>query len=524
MSTAPALWAAAPIALLLLLMIGRGWSAARAGLAGLALAVVLALVVFDFGAGGFVTRLQALVGVGAEGLFIALTILWILWPALALHEHQQTVGALDALRATLARMHPDPRIQALYIGWFLALFLEGAAGFGTPVALAAPLLVALGCAPVQAVLLALLGHAIGVCFGALGTPVATQVALTGLDGSDIAWRTAVLAMPLAAILMVFFVRELGRGVRVDDATHASVLRAGAGGGLWPTAALAWLAFQLPMLAVAFWLGPELPTLAGALLGAALLLPWLAWRRTPAVVLPGNIEPGRLNPAAALAPYLVLVALVLVTRAWPAIRDVLGGWQLQWRLWEHYHATMQPLLHPGTLLMLALLLGAPWQRGSLRTIAPALARSARRLAAVSVALVAMLCLSRLMLHAGMIEALQQAAVSVLGGAWPLFAPALGALGSFVTGSATASSVLFMPLQAQVAQAMALPPAWLAAAQGVGAAVGNIVCPHNLVAGAATVGLAGREGAILRRTALPALIVLVVAGVLVFVLVHAGGAAV
>jgi lactate permease len=179
--------------------------------------------------------------------------------------------------------------------------------------------------------------------------------------------------------------------------------------------------------------------------------------------------------------------------------------------------MQPLLHPGTLLLAALLLGTWVQRRPLRVLGPPLATSARRLVPVSVALLAMLCLSRLMLHAGMIDTLQQAAVQGLGQAWPLMAPAVGALGSFVTGSATASNVLFTTLQAQTAQALALSPAWMAAAQGLGAGLGNIVCPHNIVAGAATVGLAGREAEVLRRTALPCAVVLALGGGLVFLLV-------
>ncbi|MCW5610513.1 MAG: L-lactate permease [Rubrivivax sp.] len=185
--------------------------------------------------------------------------------------------------------------------------------------------------------------------------------------------------------------------------------------------------------------------------------------------------------------------------------------------------MQPLTHPGTLLFVALLAGALWQRVPAREVGQALAGAAQRLLPVSVALLAMLALARLMLHAGMVDALQQAAVQGLGSAWPLLAPALGALGSFVTGSATASNVLFTTLQVQTAEALALSPAALAAAQGFGAAVGNIVCPHNIVAGAATVGLAGREALVLRHTLGPCLLYLAAGGVLVALLLRGPWAA-
>ena len=492
--------AATPIALILALMLRWQWSAARAGCAGLALAVALAVAVFDFGraadaAGGW----RDGAGVAAEGGFLALTILWILWPALALHHLQEGSGAIATLREALARLTPSPALQALLVGWLLALFFEGAAGFGAPVALAAPILVGLGFAPVQAVALALIGHAAGVSFGALGTPVLAQAALSGVDAWQIAWRTALLHAALGAVLMLFFVRTLAAGGQ----------RAGVG---W--AALAAAGFFLPSLALAAWLGPELATLGAALVGGALFVAALRWRAGPAALptvslaRPAGAARGALLRA--LAPYLVLVLLVVATRAVAPLRELLAEAAFTWSLFGRYGAGTQWLSHPGTLLLAALLVGARLQGVAPRAVASALADSARRLLPVTVALLAMLLLSRLMLHAGMIGALERGAVAGLGDAWPWVAPAVGALGSFVTGSATASNVLFTALQAQTALALGLPVATLLAAQTFGAAVGNIVSPHNIVAGAATVGLAGREGEVLRRTLLPCLAYLALGG--------------
>jgi lactate permease len=500
--------AAAPIVLILALMLALGWSAARAGLAGLALAALLAGPAFGFGGAGPGPLASAL-GVAAEGGFVGATILWILWPALALHEHQQRSGAVDALRAGLGRLSGQRSLQALLVGWFVALFFEGAAGFGTPVALAAPLLVGLGLPPLQAVVLALLGHAVGVSFGALGTPVLAQAGLTGLDPLAIAWRTAALHAALGGLMMVFFVRTLAA--------------AGAAPG-WGWAAAAAAGFLLPCLALAATVGPELATLGAALLGAALFAATMARRRDRGADDEGE---GGEGPAAAagmaawraMAPYAVLVVAVLATRALAPLADALAALELRWALPGGFHGSVQPLRHPGTLLLLSLLVGARVQGVPLRTLAPAFAASARRLLPVSVALLAMLALSRLMLHAGMIGALEAAAVQGLGRAWPLLAPAVGALGSFVTGSATASNVLFTTLQAQTAQALGLAPVAMVAAQGFGAAIGNIVCPHNVVAGAATVGLAGREGEVLRRTAGPCALYLLAGGLLVALLTQA-----
>ena len=536
--------AAAPVLLVLVLMLWAGWSAARAGLVGLALALVLAVTVFGF------DPLVHGAGVLAEGGFITLTVLWILLPALALHQHQQAAGALDALRRGLTRLTDRPALQVLLVGWCLALFFEGAAGFGTPVALAAPLLVGLGVPPVQAVVLALLGHAVGVSFGALGTPTLVQSTLTGLDATAIAWRAAALHAVLGGLMMVFFLRALAGGGDAAGAVAAGQAGGTAGHGArtaapggpasatpWAWGALAALSFLLPALALAAWLGPELATLGAALVCSAVMALGLRWQgrrghgltgqakgaaTTPATTPAASFGASALPLSRALAPYAVLVVLVLASRAWPPLAEALAATVWEWQLQDRFSGRFQPLLHPGTLLAAALVLGVWAQGRGLAPLRPALATAVRQLLPVTVALLAMLCLSRLMLHAGMVDALQRAAVQTLGAGWPWVAPAVGALGSFVTGSATASNVLFTGLQVQTAQALGLSAPWMAAGQGLGAAVGNIVCPHNIVAGAATVGLAGREGEVLRQTLWPCLVYLALGGALLAAVMRWGPA--
>ncbi len=130
---------------------------------------------------------------------------------------------------------------------------------------------------------------------------------------------------------------------------------------------------------------------------------------------------------------------------------------------------------------------------------AMGRALTRLVPVSMALLAMLGLSRIMVHAGMIETLATSAAASAGSAWPVFAPFVGVLGTFVTGSATASNILFTEFQQSSAEQLGLSVPALLGIQGFGAAVGNIVAPHNIIAASATVGLAGKEGDVLRRTA-------------------------
>ncbi|WP_372617126.1 L-lactate permease [Falsiroseomonas sp.] len=497
MGALPAL-ALLPVALVLALMAGARWAAAPAGLAGLALALPIALFAFgwrgpaleDASAAGIV---PALGGVAAEAGFTTLTILWIVFPALWLHELQLGTGATATLRQALARLSEDPRLAALLVAWFFALFSEGAAGFGTPVALAAPILVGLGFEPARAVALALVGHAVGVSFGALGTPLVPQLAAGGFEPTALAGATALLHLALGWTMALALHRIVGQG------------RAGPGWAL-----LAAACFLLPFAAIAAFVGPELPTLGGALLGGLAFA--LAVRRREGGSGPA---PTRAALLAAALPYLMLLALVLATRLLPPLREALAGLEWRWSLLEgSFTGRIQPLYHPGTLLLLALVAGGLLRRDAWTAFRGAAVRASGRLPAVLLALVAMLALARLMVHAGMIEALAEGAAGLAGGAWPLLAPAAGAVGTFVTGSATASNILLTDLQLAVAATLGLPAVWMAAAQGFGAAVGNIICPHNIVAGGATVGLAGREGEVMRRTLPACALYAALGGALVF----------
>lgn len=482
-----------PLAAILALMLGLRWSAAKAGGVGLALALVVALGAFGFGR-TVLPELGPARAVGfsaAEAAFTAATILWIIFPALCLYEAQERSGGFATIRGALARISDDPRTLALLVAFFFALFMEGAAGFGTPVALAAPLLVTLGFPPLKAVALALIGHAAGVSFGAVGTPILAQAEITGVSATAIAARTASMHAIAGIVLVLFVVKLAAEGPlrRVDFAL----------------AALAAACFFIPFLVLAVLVGPEVPTLGGALIGLLLFAP-LARRIAPRRGTGAIEEPAPSPRAGALAravlPYAILLALILATRLVPPLRDALGAIEIAWTLPGPFAGAFAPLYHPGTLLMLGFLLGALAQGARGRDLAIAMAAAARRLGPVVVALLAMLAISRIMVHAGMIGALAEAAAGV-GPLWPLAAPSVGVLGTFVTGSATASNILLSEFQAATAKALALDATPLLAAQSFGAAVGNIVCPHNIIAGGATVGLAGREGPAMRLTAMACL---------------------
>ncbi len=485
----PALLATLPLLMVLLAMALLHWRAALAGAAGLGVALVLVW------AGGVLDG-PLLAGVALEALSSTATILWIILPALVIFELQSRVGALERLRAALAGISDDRAVQALLIAWFFGLFMEGAAGFGTPVALAAPLLVGLGFGPVRAVALALLGHAAGVSFGAVGTPALAQVEMLGLAGTTLSgWTMALHLLPMV-LLALGVMRLAGDGPLSRRQAGLAVMAA--------------LCFALPALALAWLAGPELPTLGGALVGGAVFAMIVRRREAQA--------PGGGWALADLLPYLLILALVLATRLIAPLQEALSGLWLGWE-WAGYSGGIAPLYHPGSLLVLGLVMAAV-ATGRQAALTPSLMAALRRLASVALALLVMLMLARLMVHGGLIAQAAEAAAA-LGLLWPLLAPLVGALGTFVSGSATASNILFTEFQAASARALDLPLAPMAAAQGAGAAIGNAIAPHNIIAGTATVGLTGRDGEVLARTLAPVLAYTAALGLLLWLVVTLAG---
>lgn len=497
------LLAALPIVLILGLMLGLGWPAARAGAAGLAVALVLAWLVFTRPDTAFGEQGPAIATTGAlsEAVFTAATILWIIFPALCIHQLQTRTGAVATLREMLGQLTPDPRLAALVVAWFFALFIEGAAGFGTTIALAAPLLVGLGLTPVAALSAALLGHAVGVSFGAVGTPVLPQLAATGLSPRELAGTTALFHALLGWVMLLFTVNVIRGALPAANGRRIP----------WGFVAAAAFLFLAPMLAIAWFVGPELPTLGGALLGGVGFVALLRTRGPQQ----GGTAVGGAELARAAAPYLVLIALVLLTRLVEPLRTALVAVELNWNWRDEFSGSFQPLYHPGTMLMLSFGLGALWQRAPRSDVSAALAAAAQQIGSVALALVAMLGLSRVLVHAGMIDTLAAAAAAGVGNAWPLAAPFIGVLGTFVTGSATASNILFTDFQQATAQDVGLPVLLIVAVQNFGAAVGNIICPHNIIAGGATVGLRGEIAPVLRRTLGPSLVYAALGGIVALV---------
>ena len=527
-----------PIITVAVFLVGLRWPASRAMPLSYIVAAGLALLVW---------QVPAVQGVAASinGLIVAFTLLYIIFGAILLLNTLQESGAIRTIRQGFTDITPDRRVQVIIIAWLFGSFIEGSAGFGTPAAVAVPLLVGLGFPGMAAVMSGMIIQSTPVSFGALGTPILVGVN-TGLgQGADpnlvayaaqlgytewndflalIGFRVAMLhaaagtLIPL--ILVSFLTKFFGK-----NKTFAEGLR------IWPFALFAAFSMTVPYLTAAYLLGPEFPALVGSMVGltivvsaarAGFLIPkdttwqfeskdsWPAeW--TGSVEVKDVAATGSMSLIKAWAPYAIVALLLLASRLVDPLRVFLQAWVVSWPeiFGTTITASFQPLYLPGTLFIVTSLITMAFHKIPTDQYVRAWSTSLKTSAAASVALVFTVPMVQVFLNSGggpvefdrMPIALANGLSELEGGDWPIFAPFVGGIGAAVAGSNTVSNMMFSLFQFDMGTRIAVDPTWIVALQAVGGAAGNMICVHNVVAASAVVGLLGREGDVIRMTLMP-----------------------
>lgn len=540
-----ALLALLPILVVGTLLLGFRWPARTAMPVGLAVVVIVALAAWK----------MSLVAVSAsivQGLLIAVGLLWIIFGALLMLETLTKSGALQTIRAGFTTISPDRRVQVIIIAWLFGSFIEGAAGFGTPAAVVAPLLLALGFPAAAAVMAGLIIQSTPVSFGAVGTPM-----LTGL-GTGLADTSGALAPEVQARADALGLDQLG--FIAHTATQVATIHAivgilvplilvtlmcgfygekrsfRSGLAVAPFAIYAALAMIVPYVTVAYVLGPEFPSMLGGFLGLVLvmftsskgfLMPKDVWDFPPRERWSdrwmGTVDPTKeagtltrnMSMVRAWSPYVIVAVLLLVTRNVPAIKDFLMGpaaLEVANIFGTGISQNLELLYSPGAIFLLACLITYALHGMKGEQIKASWKVAGGQLGGAAFALLCAVPLVRIFINSGpdfnaagldsMPITLAQAAADVAGQGWPIVSPFIGALGAFVAGSNTVSNMMFALFQFNTGIGIgASSPETVAALQAVGGAAGNMVAVHNVVAAAATVGLLGREGDLIRKTILP-----------------------
>ena len=486
-----------------------------------------------------------------DGLITAASILYIVLGAILLLNLQEKSGAIFAIRGSMFLVSPDRRVQAIIIAFLFGSFIEASAGFGTPAAVAAPLLVAIGFPAMAAVMVALIIQSTCVSFGAIGTPILIGVHsglsgqievsnyITGLNmdfahylktvGSKVAIIHGITGTLIPLILVVMMTRFFGKRKSWTE-----------GLSVFPFALFAGLCFTVPYMLTGIFLGPEFPSLFGSLLGLFLviplaksgfLIPKKIWDFPPENSWPqewvghtmkyDQPEQPKMSILRAWLPYALVALLLLLSRLLNPLKKILASVSLEWKgiFGTSIDTSFQFLYLPGFLFLVVVLATLFIQKITLRQAGKAVQRSFRTLLGPTIALGFAVPMVKVFINSGISDGLDKmpvvlanAAAALIGKGWTAFAAVIGAMGAFIAGSNTFSNMMFSLFQFATALKTGTVPGVIMALQTVGGAAGNMICVHNVVAASAVVGLLGREGLLIRKTLIPMTYYLIMAAVI------------
>ncbi|MER7015477.1 L-lactate permease [Saccharopolyspora sp. NPDC000359] len=495
-----ALLAAIPLLVVFLLLGVLRVRAHWAGLAGLAAALVIAVLGYGMPAD------LALLSAGQGAAFGVLPILWIVITAIWLYQLTVRSGRFEDLRASFALLSPDPRIQAVVIAFCFGGLLEALAGFGAPVAITGMMLVAIGFPPLRAAVTVLLANTAPVAFGALSTPIITAGELTGIPyehiGAVVGRQTPLLAV-LVPVLLVLVV-DGRRGVRQT----------------WPAALVTGVAFAVAQFVCANYISVPLTDIVSALVGAVALVVLLRfWQPAGSTEAQADLTSGatavperQLNTGRivlALFPYLLVIAVFSVVKLWEPLGDALAATDVEIP-WPGLHGallsasgepasstvfTLSWLSSPGSLLLLCGIGVVLVYRIKPTTALAELGRTVVSMRWSGLTIISVLALAYVMNQSGQTTTIGTA-IAGLGTAFAFLSPVLGWIGVAVTGSDTSANALFASLQQVAAERVGVDPALLVAANTSGGVMGKMISPQNLTIVATAVGVAGSEAKVLR----------------------------
>jgi lactate permease len=522
-----------PIVALLVFLVPLRWRAPEAGPMAMFAAAIVALLAFR-------TPWETLAVAGAKGVWDAVFILYVIWPALLLYQITKQAGAYDALRQGIAKFSRNDLFIILALSWVFASFLQGIAGFGAPVAVVVPLLIAMGVKPIQAVAMGVVAHAWARFFGTLGVGWLATLRVANLeDVVRAAYESALLILIptyLGGLLVVWL---YGKGPAVRHA--------------WPLVLILGTILGVGQLLAAF-ISPELSTFLAAAVAMLALYPLSRWKKygepiprdeipeRPGMVEMPVSEQKEAAPVMSLSmsflPYAVLTAVTLGVLLIPALNNIMRqvqvglpfpavetGFGVQNAAVARY-APVTVFTHPGMMLLITALIvwivynAGGYYRAWAQRHKPESLWSALLIDAVpaSVPVIAFLVTSRILDHSGQTLTLAYGIAAV---SPPLvyagIASVIGALGAFMTSSSTASNVLFGAVQSSVAQLHGMSRETIIAAQAAGSAYGNAIAPANVVLGTSIAGVKGQEGAVLRITMPWTVVVAVLTGVATIALI-------
>ena len=452
-------------------------------------------------------RMKFIDGITAtvEGMAIALwPILLVIVAALFTYNLAVETKTMDVIKTMLSSITTDKRIQVLILAWGFGGFLEAVAGYGTAVAIPASILASLGFNPLFAAVICLLANTVPTAFGALGIPVTTLATVTGLEVVHLSYVTSIQLAGFIVLIPFLLVILTEKSIKALKGVVGITLVSG-------------ITFAVPQIFIAKYLGADLPALVASICSMACTI-LMAKAMNKEKVETKEDKIGLKEGILAWLPYILLCGLILIASPLvPSINSLLAKASSNIHIYtgDATSTTAFSWINtPGMMILIATFIAGLIQKLKFTYMLDVLKRTVIQLKTSFITIMSIVAISKIMSHSGMTSSISFGLCAITGSFYPLIAPLLGAIGTFVTGSDTSANILFGALQTEAAKSLSIDPYWIAAANTAGATAGKMISPQSIAIATSATGLIGSEGKILSTTVKYCLGYVIILGLIVY----------
>ena len=452
-------------------------------------------------------RMKFIDGITAtvEGMAIALwPILLVIVAALFTYNLAVETKTMDVIKKMLSSITTDKRIQVLIFAWGFGGFLEAVAGYGTAVAIPASILASLGFNPLFAAVICLLANTVPTAFGALGIPVTTLATVTGLEVVHLSYVTSIQLAGFIVLIPFLLVILTEKSIKALKGVVGITLVSG-------------ITFAVPQVFIAKYLGADLPALVASICSMACTI-LMAKAMNKEKVETKEDKIGLKEGVLAWLPYILLCGLILIASPLvPSINSLLAKASSNIHIYtgDATSTTAFSWINtPGMMILIATFIAGLIQKLKFTYMLDVLKRTVIQLKTSFITIMSIVAISKIMSHSGMTSSISFGLCAITGSFYPLIAPLLGAIGTFVTGSDTSANILFGALQTEAAKSLSIDPYWIAAANTAGATAGKMISPQSIAIATSATGLIGSEGKILSTTVKYCLGYVIILGLIVY----------
>ena len=452
-------------------------------------------------------RMKFIDGITAtvEGMAIALwPILLVIVAALFTYNLAVETKTMDVIKKMLSSITTDKRIQVLILAWGFGGFLEAVAGYGTAVAIPASILASLGFNPLFAAVICLLANTVPTAFGALGIPVTTLATVTGLEVVHLSYVTSIELAGFIVLIPFLLVILTEKSIKALKGVVGITLVSG-------------ITFAIPQIFIAKYLGADLPALVASICSMACTI-LMAKVMNKEKVETKEDKIGLKEGVLAWLPYILLCGLILIASPLvPSINSLLAKASSNIHIYtgDATSTTAFSWINtPGMMILIATFIAGLIQKLKFTYMLDVLKRTIIQLKTSFITIMSIVAISKIMSHSGMTSSISFGLCAITGSFYPLIAPLLGAIGTFVTGSDTSANILFGALQTEAAKSLSIDPYWIAAANTAGATAGKMISPQSIAIATSATGLIGSEGKILSTTVKYCLGYVIILGLIVY----------